>query len=202
MTYTHRADPRSSLVWLGDASIHALHPYWDTEITSSHIQYQPINLCIAGETIASLKNRLAQGLLDGLAPRLIIINIGMNDLPKMKPSAVADGIVELSRSIGLQNPAASIGIHALVPKGYRTPIRLRTQVEAVNATLRESSLPPRTRLIEMYDIFVGAKRRFSMSNRLATVDYLPQDSFDDWVVDELDTLSMDISEGAAFDTLG
>ena len=123
-TYTHRADPRSSLVWLGDASIHALHPYWDTEITSSHIQYQPINLCIAGETIASLKNRLAQGLLDGLAPRLIIINIGMNDLPKMKPSAVADGIVELSRSIGLQNPVPLSVFMPWCLRGIERPIRL------------------------------------------------------------------------------
>ena len=202
MTKENRVDPRSSLVWLGDATIHALHPYWDTAITPSQIQYQPVNLCVSGETVASLTARIKDGLLDQLKPRLIILNIGMNDLPKTPSTQVAERIIDLARFICRRHPHASVGIHALVPKGYRTPIRLRNQVEAVNAKLRESALPPKTRLIEMYDIFVGAKRRFSLSDRLATVDYLPQDSLDEWVGDELDTISMDISESVAFDTLG
>ena len=200
MTKNTRVDTRSSLVWLGDTTIQALHPYWNRDLWPEQVQHQPMNLCVSGETVGTLRARLDDGLLNGLEPQLIILNVGMNDLHTLGSFEVANGILDLTLDINSRHPTASVGIHALVPKRYRTSTRLRQKIEAVNALLRESSLPPRIRFIETYDVFVGAKRRFSVSEQLATVDELPHDSLDEWIADELDTISMDISESAAFDT--
>ncbi|MEE2786360.1 MAG: GDSL-type esterase/lipase family protein [Myxococcota bacterium] len=170
---------QTCVVWLGDFGHHTLHPYWDIGFEQLNTGYQPVNLCVAGETIGRLVRRLDDGLLGDLEPVSMIINIGINDIVDTSATDVALHIQALAQRLAAEYPRAQIGLHSLVPRSGRTPWTMRRDMERVNGILRTQPLPDTCRLIDIYDIFVGAKRRLRGADHLTTMH--------DWSLVSLDS---------------
>ena len=76
--------------------------------------------------------RIQHGELDGAAARAIVVLIGTNNLGKNKPEEIAAGVRALCDEIHRRQPAATIVLLGILPRGPK-PDALRAKLAEVNA---------------------------------------------------------------------
>lgn len=98
-----------------------------------------INLGIGGDRTNQLLYRIENGQFDGLFPKLVVLNIGVNnfwagDLPAEK---IADGVTAVIAMIRAKLPKAKILNIGILPSGTSPDNGLRARASAVNAILKK-----------------------------------------------------------------
>ncbi|QQV76661.1 acetylglucosamine-6-sulfatase [Sphingomonas aliaeris] len=99
-------------------------------------KYRPYNIGIAGDETQHVLWRIEHGELDGLAPKLVVLLIGTNNLAnanRMSPQETADGVAALVDAIRAKLPKSRILLLGIFPRANRSDDSLRLAVNATNA---------------------------------------------------------------------
>lgn len=109
-----------------------------------------LNLGFSADRTQNVLWRLEHGQLDGLAPRVVVLLIGTNNLVSdpgfdraCSPAEIAEGIFHLVARIREKVPAASIVLMGVFPRGAEPTDPFRASITEVNARLaaRAASFP-------------------------------------------------------------
>jgi lysophospholipase L1-like esterase len=134
----------SSVVFLGD-SILDFYGH-GPGFASWNSQLAPLgasDLAVAGSRTVDVLQRLNEGQLSGLTPKVVVLLIGTNDLfAGATPAAAAQGIVSDLTAIRTLEPQAQILLLGLLPRGQDNGNPLRSLISQTNQLLAPlGSLP-------------------------------------------------------------
>lgn len=125
-----------------------------------------LSLGLSGDRTEHLRYRLRKGALRSLSPRVIVLQIGINNLNAAKHSAAdtAAGIRALVDDLRARHPLASILVCGPFPAGRSADAPLRLAVDAVHAAIAsigagtESELvggAPQVRYLDLRPLFLN-----------------------------------------------
>lgn len=141
--------PNTEIVLLGDAFTQRwgdgaekepLIPAWQKQFA----QHKTLNFGITAERTENLLWRLDHGALDGLSPKVVVLNIGMNNVSSMKTcgvtaSSIAQGIALCVENIRKRVPTAHVVVVTLLPTD-KPGSPVRDGISKVNAALNDLQL--------------------------------------------------------------
>jgi len=96
-----------------------------------------VNIGIGGDTTQNVLWRLANGAVDGLSPKAVVLLIGTNNfgLHGDAPDDVAKGVAAVVASLRERLPSARILLLAVFPRDEKPGTGMRKKIEALNAQL-------------------------------------------------------------------
>lgn len=100
-----------------------------------YAERRPLNLGISGDATQHALWRILNGNLEGIEPRAIVVQIGTNNTPVNTPGEIADGVLEVVRTLRRLEPQAHILLLGLFPRDPGPDGVLRRKVEAVNRAI-------------------------------------------------------------------
>lgn len=129
----------TDLVFVGDS----ITDFWradpQREIFEDYFgRYRPYNIGISGDETQHVLWRIEHGELDGIAPKLVVLMIGTNNLAnanKMTPAETADGVAGVVEAIRRKLPAARILLLGIFPRANRSDDPLRVAVNRTNGMI-------------------------------------------------------------------
>jgi lysophospholipase L1-like esterase len=101
--------------------------------------YNPANFGIGGDRTEHLLWRLEHGELQGIAPKLVVLLIGTNNIGHVhdeRPEWIAAGIKKIVETIRRELPRSKILLLGIFPRGLPAS-RQRSSVDAVNREIRQ-----------------------------------------------------------------
>ncbi len=90
-----------------------------------------VNLGYGWDRTENVLWRLANGEFDGVAPKVVVLMIGTNNMMINTPEEIAAGVEAICASIHERSPATKILLLAIFPRGQK-PDATRAKVDAVN----------------------------------------------------------------------
>lgn len=141
------------VLWLGDLLISNLvnSNIWERSFCQMH----SLNFAIGGDRTQNLLWRLQNGELEGLSPKVIVLQIGTNNHGNT-PEEIAEGIKAIMALIRDKQPQAYLVVLTLLPRGMtENPLRERNKKvnELVAEQLKGNS---RAQLVQTGTNFVQA----------------------------------------------
>ncbi len=131
------------LVFLGDS----ITDFWRNEpqieiYKKNFGKYNPYNTGLSGDETQHLLWRIDHGELDGLAPKVVTLMIGTNNLgnSKQTPVQTIDGVRAVVAAVEQKLPHTKILLLAVFPRGNKADDPFRAQIKEVNATLAQLPL--------------------------------------------------------------
>lgn len=97
-------------------------------------QYQPLNFGIGGDRIQHILWRIGHGELDGIAPKVVVLMAGTNNLLCDSSAEIAAGLRKVVELIRVKSPSAKVLLLAIFPLGEK-PDAVRNKIDEVNALL-------------------------------------------------------------------
>jgi lysophospholipase L1-like esterase len=148
------------LVFLGDSITQG----WRVapQVWQEHYAAQgALDFGISGDTVQQLAWRIEQGTLDGLAPKVLVLLIGTNNLPVREPRQLAQAIGSLTGLMRCAAPGAKVLLLGILPRAApgNSPdadARMGDNVRAVNAALARLGDGRRLVFLDMGARFAGA----------------------------------------------
>jgi lysophospholipase L1-like esterase len=120
------------LLFLGDSITEG---WLDNAAWQSHYaRRHAANFGIGGDTTENLLWRISNGEIDGLAPKVVVLQIGTNNLGLQgdAPDAVARKIAELVAALRRKLPAAKVLLLGIFPRGALPGTEMRASISKVN----------------------------------------------------------------------
>lgn len=138
----------AEIVLVGDSITH----FWAGEPTAARrsgpeswkaaFGHRPVlNLGFGWDRTQNVLWRLDHGEMDGLTPKLIILNIGTNNLTGTEhartntPAEIAEAIAFVCRKLHAKSPGSQILVMNVFPRGFEPDAPLRAPIRALNAAL-------------------------------------------------------------------
>jgi lysophospholipase L1-like esterase len=129
----------TQLVFVGDSITDGWRADPQREVFEDYFgQYRPYNIGISADETQHVLWRVEHGELDGIAPKLVVLMIGTNNIGnnnKMSPDETAQGITTLVTSIRHKLPESKILLLGIFPRGNRPDDPLRAQINQTNALI-------------------------------------------------------------------
>ena len=142
------------VVVIGDSIMH----YWGGSPVAPIVRNQDawerafgtkaFNLGFGWDRTENVLYRIADGALDGLNPKVVVVAIGTNNLGRNTALEVADGVDAIVQEVGARLPEARILVLGILPRADQG--RLKADVDRVNFLL-QTRLHPRER-VDVLDI--------------------------------------------------
>lgn len=140
--------PSIDVVWIGDSIVHwfageprdARLQIADDVWTSLFGSMRAINLGFGYDRAENVLWRIENGELAGIAPRLVLVSIGTNNLVVNTVEQTVEGVVAVVKGVQAAVPAADILLTGLLPRGATVGSPLRRRIEQVNRELAEIRL--------------------------------------------------------------
>ncbi len=132
------------LLFLGDSLLQgwgdvAQKDLWKTNFDS----YKSANFSIGGDRTQQVLWRIANGELDGLTPKVLVLQIGSNNLwTHDAPEKIAEGTKKIVEAIRAKLPKTNVLVLGLIPsqKSSTDPIRGKIkQINAITSKLAEGT---------------------------------------------------------------
>jgi lysophospholipase L1-like esterase len=126
-----------NFVLIGDS----ITDYWPGKGKDSYaafLPWKPLNLGVSGEHTEHILFRIANGELDGIKPKVVMVMIGTNNLGHLgdeKPEWVAAGVKKIVETIRTKLPDSKILLLAIFPRSEKPTDPLRQRVAATNKLL-------------------------------------------------------------------
>ena len=120
-----------------------------------------INLGIGGDKTCQLLYRIDNGQLDGLDPKVVVLNIGVNNLwaGDFAPEKVAAGVEAVIKRIQKKLPKAKILNIGILPTQEWPENPLRLKVTAINKLLSKAADGKRVVYVDFTEAFVTTNGR-------------------------------------------
>jgi lysophospholipase L1-like esterase len=127
----------TQLVFVGDS----ITDFWRTdpqrELFEDYFgQYRPYNIAVAGDETQHVLWRVEHGELDGIAPKVVVIMIGTNNIGHgMSAEETSQGIATLVTTIRHKLPGSKILLLGIFPRGNRSDDPVRVAVNRTNTMI-------------------------------------------------------------------
>lgn len=108
-------EKKIEVVFLGDSLTRRWEDYehvWDKYFA----KYHPVNFGVGGDCIQNVKWRILNQELDGIAPRVLILLIGTNNLPTNTVDEIVSGIEDLVEIVRSKLPDTKLLLLGLLPR--------------------------------------------------------------------------------------
>jgi beta-glucosidase len=154
-----------ALLFLGDSMTHD----WEgagAKVWKTYYEHRnAANYGYDGDATQHVLWRIKQGELDGLNPKLIVLNVGATNLDpgNFTPAQTAGGIHAVLEAIQQKCPSTRVLLLALFPRGFRAQDELRQKCEEVNALLPPLADGNRVFLLNINHVFLNAEGNLSNS---------------------------------------
>jgi lysophospholipase L1-like esterase len=129
--------PGIQLLFLGD-SITDAWPKRGKEVwDANYAQYNAESFGVSGERTEDTLGHIEGGVLDGLAPKVVVIMIGTNNIGHFsdeKPEWTAAGVKKIIEQVQSKLPKAKIILLGVFPRATKDS-KLRVAVEGINAII-------------------------------------------------------------------
>jgi beta-glucosidase len=128
------------------------------DIYKSHYdQYQPANFGIGGDLTQHVLWRIANGELDNISPKVVVLMIGTNNIGYPTDQIIA-GDKKIIEQIHQKLPNTKLLILGIFPRGHDpadpATASMRTKLQAVNAELAKLDDGKQTRYLEIWNQFL------------------------------------------------
>lgn len=125
---------------------------WERHLTA----YRAAEYGIGGDTTSNLLFRLDDSVLSELAPRIVTILVGSNNLGHYSVEENVAGLLACVEAAGARFSAAKLFLQTLPPLDVYRYRSLCGDVEKINEQLRRADLPCAAVLIDTYHLFFEA----------------------------------------------
>lgn len=116
-------------------------------------QYQPANFGIGGDRTEHVLWRIANGELDNVKPKVVVLMIGTNNWFR-SPEDIAKGTTAVVRAIQSKLPETKVLLLGIFPRGARADDPIRVKIKGVNAELAKLADGEKVRYFELWDQFL------------------------------------------------
>lgn len=151
-----RAAESLDLVFQGDSITEgwrgAGRSIWNERYASLNALY----VGIGGDRTENVLWRLRHGELDGIAPRLVVLMIGTNNLARDQPSSIAAGIDLIVQEYLQRSATTHVLLLGIFPRGATASDPLRQKAQAVNVLLAARPPSPRVTYLDIGEKFLDA----------------------------------------------
>ncbi|MDQ3812605.1 MAG: GDSL-type esterase/lipase family protein [Armatimonadota bacterium] len=143
-------------LFLGD-SITAGWKGQGAKIWQEHFsQYDPANFGIGGDRTQHVLWRIANGELDGISPKVVVLMIGTNNIG-YPPEEITKGVKKIVEQIHAKLPDTKLMLLGIFPRGAEATNPARAKIKAVNAELAKLDDGNKTRYLDIGDKFLDAE---------------------------------------------
>ena len=128
----------TQLVFVGDSITDGWRADRQRELFEDYFgQYRPYNIGISADETQHVLWRVEHGEPDGIAPKVVVVMIGTNNIANSGMSAeeTAQGITTRITTIRHQLPGSKILLLGIFPRGNRSDDPLRGMVNSTNAMI-------------------------------------------------------------------
>ncbi|MEY2933735.1 MAG: hypothetical protein RL033_4484 [Pseudomonadota bacterium] len=123
---------------------------------------KPFNLALPGDQTQQLLWRIEHGALDGLAPRLVLLVAGSENLAHgFTPAQTARGVAAVLQRVRERLPDSRVLLLGLLPAGQSALDPLRAASDATNVELRAVASAAQLTLAEPGGVFLEADGRIT-----------------------------------------
>lgn len=141
--------PDAQVVFLGDSITagwaHAGKPVWDGAIAP----LKPLNLGVAGDQTQHVLWRMANGELDGLHPKAIVLLIGTNNTGRYGGLEIAHGVEAIVKRLRERFPDTTIVLTAIFPRGEKPTDPARAKIATANEWIAKLAADKMVRFIDI-----------------------------------------------------
>lgn len=147
----------TEVVFLGDA----LTQGWEglgQEAWKKHFEpLKALNLGAGGDRVENVHWRITEGQeLAGLRPRVVVVLVGGNNLPRNSAAEIVAGVEALLRAVTKAQPQARVVLTGLLPRGSRPSDKYRAKIAEVNRGLARLGGGP-VRFLDVGPRFLDAR---------------------------------------------
>lgn len=157
-----RAPGRSAaqLVLLGDGMADGWHG--SRSFQKQWRERKPLNLALPGDQTQQLVWRIEHGALDGLAPRLVLLAAGAENLAQgLSPAETARGVAAVLQQVRERLPHSRVLLLGLLPAGPTALDPRRAASDATNVELRAVASAAQLTLAEVGGVFLEPDGRIT-----------------------------------------
>jgi beta-glucosidase len=104
----------------------------------SFSRYKPLNLGIGGDETGQVLWRIANGELDGIHPKALVLLIGTNNIGNEGQTGAdaAEGVQMIVQEIRARLPKTKVLLLAVLPRDEQPDTKFRKEVSDLNAKIR------------------------------------------------------------------
>ena len=145
------------LLFLGD-SITDFWPGRGKQSWQKLARYNPADFGISADRTEHVLWRITNGELDGIAPKVVVIMIGTNNIghfQEEQPEWAAEGVRKIVETVHARLPQTEVLLLAVFPRGGKDS-SARQKVDAINRIICKLDDGKKTRYLDMSDRFLDA----------------------------------------------
>jgi lysophospholipase L1-like esterase len=159
-----------NIVFLGDSITQGWRKHkklWQEEYGSRGA----VNFGIGGDRTQQILWRIDHGLFDHMRPKLVVLNIGVNNLwgKSSNPVRIAAGIEKIVNVIHTKSPQTKILLLGIFPTGKQPNTPIRKRIRALNALVAKLDNGRTIRFLDIGSQFLEADGKIS---KAVMPDYL------------------------------
>jgi len=122
---------------------------------TNYSKYQPANFGIGGDRTQHVLWRIANGELDGIHPKVLVLMIGTNNMGS-PAEEIIKGDLKIMEEIHKKLPETKVLLLGIFPRGAEPTNPARTKIKTVNAALAKLDDGKTTRYLDIGDKFLDA----------------------------------------------
>lgn len=135
--------------------------------------YKLANFSVGGDRTQQILWRIDNGELDGLTPKVVVLEIGGNNLwSNDKPEKIADGIKKIVELIRKKLPAAKVLVLGILPAQKSNTDGIRDKIKQVNAQTAKLDDGASIRFLDIGANFTDANGVIDLDKELYQPDYV------------------------------
>ncbi len=121
------------LLFLGDS---IMEQWRENAVWKKHYSpLNPANFGIGGDLTQNVLWRVANGEVDAIKPKVVVLLIGTNNTGNDKAEDIARGITAIVQLLGKKLPATKVLLLGILPRGAEAKTPLRDKIAAVNEVI-------------------------------------------------------------------
>lgn len=127
-------------------------------------KYTPLNLGVVGDHTQNVLWRIQQGALDGVAPQVVVVMIGVNNLGGgFTPQATVGGVQAVVSAVQERVPRARILLLGILPARHSPSEGLRSKIAEANRLLAAIGWSGVTEFRDVGAVFLDPEGKISKS---------------------------------------
>lgn len=160
-----RMNNQVDLVFIGDSITHSWEDLGESEWRQYYQPRNALNLGFSGDRTENVLWRIANGAVDDINPKLVVLMIGTNNAGHRKedPTETALGIKKIIGALQTKLPNTKILLLAIFPRGKSSQDPMRLLVDNINRLIQPMSDNKAIFWLDLNDRFLQHDGTISLS---------------------------------------
>jgi beta-glucosidase len=170
----------ADVLFLGDSITWAWQNIGQTVWPQYYGARNAVNAGVPGDTTENALWRLDHGDLDGIHPKLAIVELGTNNLGVDSAQDIAEGIAAIVAMLRQKLPETKILLLGMFPRGVTPDDPLRQAEEAANRAIGALADEQTVFYLDLSPAFLRADGSLAMDLRLPDLEHLSAQGYQAW----------------------